>query len=243
MILHIPHTSTKMIEGIQVPNLQKNLNLLTDWYVDELFQHSTASRVVANLSRLVVDVERLPGDPMNEFGKGRFYSTDVDGNPIIRVPSQIYKELYNDYHEWFNTTINGYLSYFPLVVVVDCHSFNPEPLPWESKIPKRPDFCIGVNDTHVPEGLAEIISDYLRKMGYSVGINTPYSGAIIPRNFVKRSDVYTIMIEVNKSLYLNNSVFDIRPGFFGDTQFAISMVLELINDWENKKEVEFWKNL
>ena len=243
MILHIPHSSTKMIYGVDVPNLEKNLNLLTDWYAGELFQHSTASRVVANLSRLVVDVERLPGDPMKEFGKGRFYSTDVDGNPIIREPSEIYKNLYSDYHDWLNTTIHGYLSYFPVVVIVDCHTFNPEPLPWERIFEERPDICIGINDTHIPEGLVDILKNYFENEELSVGINTPYSGAIIPRDFIKRSDVYSIMIEVNKSLYLNNDGYEKRSGRFGDTQYGISQALGLINDWESKKEAEFWNNL
>lgn len=239
MILHIPHASTKMHDSVTVPDLEDNLILLTDWYTDELFQHKMASRVVADISRLVVDMERVPNDRMDDVGKGRFYTDNVDGIPIIRKLSKAYEFLYENYHDWLNTTVAGYLSYFPIVVVVDCHSFNPIPLPWET-YGERPDFCIGVNKTHVPEGLVDILNEYFNGQGFSVGINTPYSGAIIPRNFINEPNVFSIMIEVNKRLYLNNDGYEKRSGRFDDTKFVISEALELINEWEDKKEDEFW---
>jgi len=243
MILHIPHSSTKMLDGIQVPNLRDSINLMTDWFADELFQFPTATRVVQNLSRLVVDVERLPQDAMERYGKGHIYTTDVFGYPILRdAEPHIYEGLYNNYHTWLNTTVAGYLSYFPLVVVVDCHTFNPQPLNWEFDNGDRPDICLGVNSTHIPENLVFILADYFKREGLSVGINVPYHGSIIPSQFVDSSDVYSIMIEVKKSLYIN-SRYEKRNGFFDDMQYIITGALRLIDDWENKKESEFWKNL
>ncbi len=242
MILHIPHSSTKMFEGVIVPNLRDSINLMTDWFADELFQFPTATRVVQNLSRLVVDVERLPQDTMERYGKGKIYTTDVFGYPILRdAEPHIYEGLYNNYHTWLNTTVAGYLSYFPIVTVVDCHTYNEKPLNWENS-GYRPDICIGTNHDHYPIGLVDELAKFFMSEGLSVGYNTPYAGAIIPSNFNSNPNVYCIMIEVKKSLYLN-SRYEKRNSFFDDIPYIITGALRLIDDWENKKESEFWKNL
>lgn len=244
MILHIPHSSTKMFEGVYMPNLRASINLMTDWFADELFQFPTASRVVQDLSRLVVDVERFPNDAMEICGKGYVYTTDVFGYPIIRDSEPfVYRGLYDNYHTWFNTTVAGYLSYFPVAVIVDCHTFNSLPMFWESdSCDNRPDICIGVNSTHIPENLVFILADYFNSKGFLVNINNPYSGAIIPSQFIDNPNVYCIMIEVNKSLYLNN-IYEKINGSFEDLQHIITGALGIIDEWESKKEDEFWGNI
>jgi N-formylglutamate deformylase len=242
MILHIPHSSIKISEDVHIPNLEDSINLMTDWYADELFQLSTATRVVQDLSRLVVDVERLPNDAMEMYGKGKIYTSDVFGYPIIRDKDiSHYENIYNNYHKWFNATVAGYLSYFPAVVVVDCHAYNKKPLNWENS-GHRPDICIGTNFDHYPIGLIDQIAKFFMSKGLSIGYNTPYSGAIIPSRFVSNPNVYCVMIEVKKSLYINN-VYEKRDGFFDILQSVITEALGLIDEWETKKDNEFWKNL
>jgi N-formylglutamate amidohydrolase len=241
MILHIPHSSPKVTEDVHVPYLQESVNLMTDWYADELFQFPAASRVVFDLSRLVVDVERLPNDPMEDHGKGRFYSTDVFGYPILRDREMDhYGDIYRDYHTWFSGSVHGYLSYFPVVVIVDCHTFNNNPLNWEAP-GKRPDICIGVNGINFPHELVYIVTKSFEKRGLSVAINRPYVGSIVPEDFIGNNNVYSIMIEVNKSLYLNNK-YEKKKAAFRSTQFIITEALRQIDEWESKKEDEFWRN-
>jgi len=64
MILHIPHSRTGLIDEVEINNLDENINLLTDWYVDSLFNHEAAQKLIFNYSRFVVDVERFRSDPM-----------------------------------------------------------------------------------------------------------------------------------------------------------------------------------
>ena len=84
MILHIPHSATK-IKFIKVKHESDNINLLTDLYTDELFDYDDASsKIVFPYNRMVVDVERFKHDPMEKYGKGYQYETDAFGNIIDR---------------------------------------------------------------------------------------------------------------------------------------------------------------
>lgn len=244
MILHIPHASTRMIDGIIVKDFKENINLLTDWYADELFSYNGSPKVIAEFSRLVTDVERFVNDPMEKFGKGYIYSTNINDRPIIREirVMERCKGIYNAHHLVFSTVVSGYIPYFPVAMIVDCHTFNNDPLPWEEKS-ERPDFCIGFNEGSGVDTLVTIIKSILNKEGYSVGINTPYSGAIVPKGFEDNKNICSIMIEVNKRLYLNTNTFKKMNPHFKGTKDIISKVLGLINEWEKNWEIAFWKQL
>lgn len=91
------------------------------------------------------------------------------------------------------------------MVIVDCHSFSDEVLPHESDQDIiRPDFCIGTDDFHTPQILVDEIKNYLDSKGFVVFINKPFSGTIVPLlHYKKNKDLKSIMIEVNRKLYLD----------------------------------------
>jgi N-formylglutamate deformylase len=200
MILHIPHSSVKMLPDIKVSNLKENLNLYTDWYTDDLFFHEAAEKIVFPYSRFSVDVERLPNDFMELYGLGILYTKDVFGNKIHRKFDQdIY--FYDKHHNYLSERTNFYTGFFKKVIIIDCHSFNDNPLYFEDEIMERPDFCIGINKESC---LSNDLYDYFKRKGYIVDINFPYVGSIIPRGFENSYDIESVMIEVNKKLYLND---------------------------------------
>jgi N-formylglutamate amidohydrolase len=126
MILHIPHSATKMLDGVEVDHLEENQFVLTDWHTDELFYHESAEPIIFPYSRLSVDVERLKvNEPMDKYGMGILYKKDIFGNAIKRTNEDC-MEYYNVHHYKLNQTVNKYLSYFDKVFVVDCHSFPDE---------------------------------------------------------------------------------------------------------------------
>ncbi len=63
MILHIPHASILIPENLRNQilltdkELAQELMLMTDWFVDEIFEFPGASVVRFPVSRLLVDVE------------------------------------------------------------------------------------------------------------------------------------------------------------------------------------------
>lgn len=232
MILHIPHSSTRMINSVKVDNLKRNIDLLTDWFVDDLFEYpgEKAHPVIFEYSRLVVDVERFKSDCMDEFGKGFAYQTDIDGYPINRDIDECVR-LYDEYHLRFTNLVNEYLALFPRVVIVDCHTFNNDPLPWERiSISPRPDICIGVSDDNINTSLVDRVIHHLIDKDISFLINTPYSGSMVPKHFIGHPDVHSIMIEVNKSLYLNNEYG--KSDSFDRCKGIITGVLDIIHEWQ-----------
>ena len=60
---------------------------MTDAFTDELFALPNAIRVISPVSRLVLDVERLPDDsePMAKVGMGMIYTKTADGRPLRRT--------------------------------------------------------------------------------------------------------------------------------------------------------------
>ena len=244
MILHIPHSSTK-IDYIKIKDVQNNINQITDLYTDELFQYDTAGfEIIFPYNRLVVDVERFKNDPMDYFCKGYIYKTDVFNNTIKRDKSNpIFEKLYDEHHRKLNNAVHEYLNFFPIAFVIDCHSFPDIPFEWEQyKFEKRPDICLGINFNNTPFEVIKLLFDYFKNHNLTVGINNPYEGAIIPSDFEHRSDeVKTIMIEVNRSLYLDKEYN--KSNNFDNIKKIINGAIDKINEWTNKKEEKFWKSL
>lgn len=234
MLLHIPHSSIKMIDSVKVPNLDRNINLLTDWYADELFDYpgERAEKFVFPYSRLVVDVERFKNDHMESVGKGYLYKNDVDYNDIVR-DNDIGDKMYNEYHYSLNTLVNQYFTLFPVLVIVDCHTFNDNPLPWDNLSGYRPDICLGIDLNHTPVDLYFTVLDYFANKGYIVGTNDPYSGTIIPSQSTDNENLFAIMIEINKKLYLNIEYK--KSSNFDKTKEDITGALDIIYEWQEKK--------
>jgi N-formylglutamate amidohydrolase len=78
----------------------------------------------------------------------------------------------------------------------------------------RPDFCIGTDAFHTPPGLLRATESAIRSHGYSVGINSPYSGSLVPSATYRRDpNVWSVMIEVNRRLYMDEKTGAKSPGF------------------------------
>ena len=89
-------------------------------------------------------------------------------------------------------------------MIIDCHSFSSVPLPYEMEQSNdRPDICIGPDDFHTPKVLSSLALEYFQSKGYKTVANYPYSGSIVPlRHYGKNANVSSIMIEINRGLYL-----------------------------------------
>ena len=206
IIIHILHS------GLKIPKnnftnevlLQEDVFESTDWYTDEIF-NTDLTTVKTNLSRIYVDFERLEEDDMDKFGRGFYYTNNVDGilfrdNSEKENVLQIFKKYHND----FDVLVDEKLKENGFCTVIDCHSFNEEKLPFESDL-KRPEICIGTNEFHTPKWLREKTIDFFKKEGFEVLENSPYSGTFVPQKQYKKDErVFSIMIEINKKLYLNS---------------------------------------
>lgn len=213
-VLHIPHSS------ISIPNtdgfilgssdLQKELLLSTDIATDIIFNINNIDKCVFKYSRLYCDVERLEKyEPMDAYGRGIFYTKTSDGKIFRELNKDVYDDVmvkYNKHHKYLNEIVDYKQSKYGIALIIDCHSFNENKLQFEID-GKRPDICLGVDHYHTPQYLINYFVEYFRSYGFTVEINNPYSGTIIPVEFYGNNmNVQSIMIEVNKRLYMKEDM-------------------------------------
>lgn len=218
-ILHVPHSSTFVPDsrGYNLARLQKEINLLTDHQTDQIFAVPNIPKVVANFSRVFCDPERLPDsdEPMFAKGMGICY-TLTDDLKLLRRLSSKYKEsivdnFYTPHHQKLTNLVQRSLNQNNGAIVIDCHSFSSSPLKREfNQSSNRPDICLGVDEFHTPKALLNRFQKFFTKYGFSIAINQPYSGTVIPLKYYQRDRrVQGIMIEVNKRLYMNETTLKI----------------------------------
>jgi N-formylglutamate amidohydrolase len=215
LVLHIPHSSTKipLLDGYvsTQDEIQDEIIKLTDWYTDDLFDSETDYKIVTPFSRIFCDVERFADDElevMSKFGMGVLYEKFDNGN-ILRVVSpelkqEVLKNYYLVHHELLSKVVKTSLEQTQSCLILDCHSFPSSPLTRAIVRDEiRPNFNIGTDSYHTPKHIIDESINYFKSKGYTLGIDTPYSGSIVPMEYYQKDKrVTSIMLEVNRGLYL-----------------------------------------
>jgi N-formylglutamate amidohydrolase len=118
-------------------------------------------------------------------------------------------------------------------LIIDCHSYPSTPIIRDlDQTAVRPDFNIGIDSYHTPKNLIAASVDYFENKGYSLGVDWPYKGTIVPMDYYnKNKSVCSIMLEVNRKLYLNEPTNE-KSNQFEETKRVVQSFLEMI-----KKEV------
>ncbi|MFN8238579.1 MAG: N-formylglutamate amidohydrolase [Chitinophagales bacterium] len=215
LILHIPHSSVNipLKEGYIVSEeiLQSEIVKLTDWHTEDLFHSIEDEMIIAPFSRIFCDPERFPDDEqeiMAQYGMGVLYEKTDNGNVMRIVTPELRKKILEDYywkhHYKLNNAVKNQLEQYNKAIIIDCHSY-PE-IPIERSLVKssfRPDFNIGTDEYHTPRKLIDISVDFFKQKGYSLGIDLPYTGSIVPLEYYRKNEnVQSIMLEINRKLYL-----------------------------------------
>lgn len=216
IILHIPHSSIKipLTEGFLVDSItiEKEILKLTDWYTDDLFYSSENEMIVAEFSRIFCDPERFTDDSqevMAKYGMGVLYEKSDSGEEIRKVTPELKEKILQSYywkhHNKFSAAVNKQLESFGKVTIIDCHSYPGQPLKRDlDQNPKRPDFNIGTDSFHTSKELIDLSVSFFKNAGYTLGVDWPYKGSIVPlEHYQKNKNVFSIMLEINRSLYLN----------------------------------------
>lgn len=215
IILHIPHSSLHIpgMEGYVVDKdyLLAEMLKLTDWYTDDLFHSAGDEMIVAGFSRIYCDPERFTDDKeevMAKYGMGVLYEKDDEGNMIRNVSVELKEKILNDYywphHNKLTSAVDHQLNFFGKALILDCHSFPAMPLKRDlDQNPVRPDFNIGTDPCHTPQKLVDLSVEFFKNAGYSLGIDWPYKGSIVPlKYYQKEKNIQSIMLEINRNLYL-----------------------------------------
>ena len=68
------------------------------------------------------------------------------------------------------------------------------------------DFNIGTDSFHTPLSWVEASVAFFEERGFRLGIDEPYAGSIVPmKHYQKYARVKSIMLEINRTLYLDTS--------------------------------------
>jgi len=223
MILHIPHSSIYLPNDFNVLphiSIDRELNRMTDWFTDELFDFNEAEKLIFPYSRLYCDVERFRNDEdesMFKKGMGVCYTHTSIGKKLREVnPTEveyIKSSLYDVHHDKLETLVTKALGKDDEALIIDCHSFSREVLVEEFKEKELPDICIGIDKFHADYELLKYAYRYFLRAGYTVSINEPFSGTMVPmKYYAKDKRVKSMMIEVNRELYLN-ATYEKNEGF------------------------------
>ena len=214
LLLHIPHSSTTFPSnsGWSFEDLNEDEQLLIDYYTDELFlSKSTSDQVskkVFSYCRLFSDVERLINDPLEKEGLGISYHrrslSEIRSFSTLESAFALYADFHAEVAKKIVEMGEGTL-------LVDCHSFSSLPNLLNSNPPDI-DICIGYNDDETCPNKVTIgnIVQYFKVKGYKVGINEPFSNS---KTFSVPVKYHSVMIEVNKRLYMNELTLEKTEGF------------------------------
>ena len=232
MILHIPHSSIEIPASerksivLSDEELNTEILLMTDWFTDELFildDLLNTKSLIFSVSRLIVDPERFSDDSkelMVSRGMGVIYTKTSSGNRLRKHPSEddrnvMLNNYYHPHHLKLSNMVSQELNENGKAIIIDCHSFPSVPLPYElDQNNNRPDICIGTDAFHTPEVLVKELKEEIGLRGFKVGLNNPFSGSIVPMEFYNKDKrVVSIMIEVNRSLYMNERTGERIAGY------------------------------
>ena len=214
-LVHLPHYGTLIPDKyrddyyLDEDELNENIFEYADYNTYYLYNalYKEFGGVVNPNSRLFFDPERFFDDEQESMqvkhGLGWFYENAIlDKKPLrsTKHKDEI-AEYYHKHHAELNDKTAQKLRLYGKCTVIDCHSFSNTRYWFHDKSLALPDICIGYDDFHKDEFLVKTIEEEFE--GYDVGVNTPYVGSLVPTNYYnKNGNVKSVMIEINKKLYL-----------------------------------------
>lgn len=218
VLLHIPHASidfpNHFFKGVllDAEYLYKYAVEMGDIFVDEIFKDFKAKKLLAKYSRLYCDLERYRDDKkeiMSKYGQGVVY-THTYNNILFHIHDDLYKEkvlrYYDKFHKKFDKAALRIVKKGYNLLILDCHSFS-EKMASQLHVGPFPDICIGTEEEFYNLDILNYIKKKILEKGLTYKENFPYSGSIIPNAIYNKKEKYkgrviSIMIEINKKLYL-----------------------------------------
>jgi N-formylglutamate amidohydrolase len=215
-LLHIPHSGTKIPNEfindylLSEKNLKKQILEYCDLHTDKIYQplKDKFKFIQFEQSRMFCDVERFFDDKEEDmylkYKLGWFYETQILNNKPLRNTKNknIISKYYIEHHNKLNNLTDKLLKKYGTVTILDLHSFSNEKYWFQDKDTIYPDICIGFEDYHKDNRVVAIIQDLFKN--FNVSLNKPYTGSLVPINYYKKNPkVKSVMIEINKKLYLN----------------------------------------
>lgn len=214
-----------------------------DCFVDEMFQSAAAlgaPLLRARFPRAYLDVNREPyeldpvmfAEPLPDYVNTRSVRVAGGLGTIARLVSddlEIYREpltfleakrrvkaLYEPYHGELARLMQQTRATFGAALLIDCHSMpsSAGTLSLRSRR-RRPDIVLGDRyGSACAPGIVDCLETLLSRLGYVVVRNKPYAGGYITQAYGQPDHgLQAIQIEINRSLYVDESTYRKHAGF------------------------------
>jgi N-formylglutamate deformylase len=183
----------------------------------------------ANRGELDIDASLIEGEwpvPLEPTvslrGLGLLKSKSRYGEPVherkltVDEVMQRLNGYYHPYHRELKRNIDKLHSQFGIVYQLSCHCMSAIGAPTHPDAGKpRADFCVGnISGTSSSEEFINFLADTIRSLGYSCTINDPYNGGELNRRYGKpEAGIESVMVEINKKLFMDIETFRKKPGF------------------------------
>ena len=222
VVFHVPHDGFEfpedLMESVCIPQ-DKFMRLHEDmrdkdigFAVPKAFNHRP-NLLSFRTSRLLCDVERFTGEEgiMNQFGMGYCYEKAYNGMRIKNITPELL-EATRRYYDRHHSELDRIARTFHKLLLIDLHSYRDAIVPETFRTDEpMPDVCIGTDDKFTDSRLTEAAVRVFTELGFSVEINYPYRGSMIPDCIMSgevKSDFQTIMLEFNRRCYLRDGKMD-----------------------------------
>lgn len=221
-------------------------------YVEELWQSTPqygASLLVASFPNTYIDANRAEDDlnpellaepwpsPLNPSptglrglglikGRSRWGEPFQDHLLTVEEVEHRLAAYHRPYHAELARIVSAMRAKSDQVYILSCHCMSAVGAPTHPDAGEpRADICLGDVDgtTSSPEFIG-FVEDAFKDLGLSVTRNTPYTGGYLNRRHGDVANgIHSIMVEVNKALFMDTTTFRKTEGF-ADVQRAIDAV-------------------
>ncbi len=208
ILIHVPHASLKVTKKFKKKLLlsTKEFNeenyFMCDYRIDKCTPF-ISNKIIFKYSRIMCDVERYRDEKleeMNKYGMGYIYEYTSLKKKILDIDKNYRKyidKIYEKHHKKIYNKVTQILNKYNECILIDLHSYSDETVKRVFNKENNPDICLGVNNYYDKVLLEKTIS-YFNKYGYSTKINYPYSGSLLPNEYIDDKRIKSMMIEVNK---------------------------------------------
>ena len=230
-------------------------------YVDEIWREAPkhgATLIQALFPNTYIDTNRheLDIDPdliegewpeplqfVSKTGLGLLKTVSRYGEPLQErkfTVAEVMARLDNyhrPYHREMLRLLESMRTRYGFWIDLSCHCMSAVGAPTHADAGKeRMDFCIGnlKGTTSTPEFI-EFVAETIRGTGYTVSVNTPYSGGEINRRYGTTDGTReSLMIEINKRTFMDVKTFRRTDGFAG-IQAAAGKILAAVAEYAREQ--------
>lgn len=248
ILVSIPHNGSKIPDPIAATMTPDGRNSRdTDWFLDRLYdlpELTSASMLVSNVSRYVVDLNRsienqnlYPGQTTT----GLIPQACFDGAPIYleKLPSDEETKrrvatFWKPYHERLEQELQRLVETHKIAILVEAHSI-------ASKVPRLfegalPDFNLGTfGGQSCAASLQDAVVDTLAsQQRYSYVVNQRFIGGHITRHYGRpKQNRHALQIELSQATYMDESTLTWDEQKARQVQPVFQQIFKAIQQWLN----------